>query len=231
MSKRSVLMALAAGMLACSFGAMNAAAGTVIVTQDSGTFNFTLTADGHGNFTIAYSNAQLTTINDVAIPTGDIASQLPLLASHFVTSTVTSGALTSYTISQPGPNDKFFGVGPGAIDTAHLTYVLTNGVAINPSFLNLSGRITGAPAPLLETTATAPTVYDFSPFQNGGEITRTYTNVGVNFAAVIANGGTIVGSGAFADQAAPEPASIALLSIGISGMIAFRRFFKRPARA
>ena len=43
MSKRSFLLSLAAGFLACSFGAMNATAGTVEVFQDAGTFSFVLT--------------------------------------------------------------------------------------------------------------------------------------------------------------------------------------------
>jgi PEP-CTERM motif-containing protein len=201
------------------------------VTEDAGTFNFVLTADGHGHFSIDYTNAELTTINNAAIATGSIAALLPAVANHTVTSTVTTGVLTSYTLTQPAPSDKFFGVGAGAIDTAHLQYELTSGVAIDPSFLNLRGTIVGVPATLLETTATSPTVYDFSPYLAGGEITRTYTDVGANFAAVIANGGTIIGTGAFSDQALPEPSSFALLGIGITAFLAYRRFSKRTALA
>lgn len=232
MHKRSVFHALAAGLLVCSFGTIDAGAGMVLVYQDAGTFNFTLTADGLGDFSISYSNAQLTTINNAAISTGNIQATLPALAMHTVTSTITSGAATYYTLTQPSPSEKFFGTGAGAIDTSEMLYELTSGVAIDPSFLNLSGHILGVPATLLETTATAPTIYDLSPYLNGGDITRTYTDVGVNFATIIANGGTITGSGAFSDLAGvPEPASMALLGIGMMGIIVFRRFFMLSPRA
>jgi hypothetical protein len=227
MRKRSILLALAAGLLACSFGNITSMAGTVDVYQDAGTFSFSLTSTGSGHFSISYSNALLTTINNDAIPTGSIEALLPTSAPHTVTSTVTTGAFTSYTLSQPAPNLKSFGVGPGAILTATLEYELTTGTAINPGFLNLSGTINSVSSALLETTATSPTIYDFSAYSLGADITRTYTSVGSNFANVIAHGGTIIGTGAFADLATiPEPSSMALLGIGVSCLFVGRRHFK-----
>jgi len=227
MRKRSFLLAVAAGLLACSFGTMNAMAGTVNVYEDAGTFSFSLTSTGGGSFTIDYSNALLTTINNSAIPTGSIEATLPASAPHQVTSAVTTGIFTSYTITQPAPNLKEFGTGPGAIQTAILEYELSTGSAVNPGFLNLSGTIFAVPSPFLQTTATGSTIYDFSAYANGATITRTYTSVGADFAAVIANGGTISGTGAFSDAVVPEPSSMALLGIGMSCLIAARRYFKR----
>ncbi len=60
----------------------------------------------------------------------------------------------------------------------------------------------------------------------------TYNKVDADFATVIANGGTITGTGAFTEvgNVVPEPSSIALLGIGLSGVLAFRRYFKRFKR-
>jgi hypothetical protein len=226
MHKRLFLLSLAAGLLACSFGTMNAMAGSVSVTEDGGTFNFTLTASGHGTFTIAYSDELLTTINKVAIPTGLIAAELPSSTVHTVTSTTTSGPFTSYTLTQATPSQENFGVGSGAILTAALQYNLTAGGTFT-GFLGLTGNTTGVPSTLLETSATTPTIYNFSPFLNGGEITQTYTKTSADFAGVLARGGTITGTGAFTDQAVvPEPTSVALLGIGVSCFFVFRRCLK-----
>jgi hypothetical protein len=206
---------------------MNAMAGTVSVSEDAGTFSFTLTASNHGTFTITYTDALLTTINNAPIPTGLIAAQLPASAENNVTSTATAGIFTSYTLAQATPPQESFGVPPGSILTATLQYNLTSGFAVDPGFLGLTGKMTGVPSTLLETSATAPTIYNFSPFTNGGAVTQTFTKTTANFASVIANGGTITGTGAFTDQAVvPEPTSVALLGIGVSCFFAFRRCFK-----
>jgi len=224
MSKRSIALFLAAGLLACSLGATSARAGTVMVTEDEGTFNFTLTVTTPDVLTISYSGALLTKINEVLIPTGSIASTFaPKTVT--ITSTATFGAFTAYTAAETGAN-KSYGTGLGAISTATLTNTVSTGTAVQ-GFLNLNGAITGVPAALLETTATAPTVYDFSPFSSGGSIALTYNKVGADFASVIAHGGTITGTGGFTEVAVPEPGSMALLGIGMAGFLAFRRYLKR----
>lgn len=230
MRRRSFLLALAAGLLACSFGSMNATAGTVPVFQDAGTYNFTLTSNGAGQVTISYSDVLLTQINGPVSPL--IASTLGTTTLD-VTNTVSAPPLTSYTLSQPTAGSKTFGT--GGILTATLDYKLTGGFAINPGFLNLVGSVTSVPAPLLETTGTSPTIYDFSPFSTPGNVmTMSYTEAGANFAAVIASGGTISGTGGFSEIAAtavPEPSSLALLGIGMTAFLAYRRVFKRSVVA
>jgi hypothetical protein len=228
MHKRSFLSALAAGLLACSLGATNGMAGTEMVTSDAGTFNFTLTSNGHGSVTITDTLALLTTING-AVPAGGPVAATFADITETVTLLVSAPPVTTYSLS--GSSSKTFGDGTGS--NATLDYSLTSAVAVNPSFLNISGIVTGVTSPNLETTLTSPTIYDFSNYASGGSLTETYTSVGANFASVIAHGGTISGTGAFTDaiSTVPEPSSMALLGIGMSAMLAFRRYFKRSAGA
>ena len=88
---------------------------------------------------------------------------------------------------------------PGIISAASLQYRLTSGTAINPGFLNLNGTVTSVISPDLETTGSSPTIYDFSPFTKGGIMSLTYNQAGVDFANIIANGGTVTGTGGFSE--------------------------------
>jgi hypothetical protein len=227
-SKRRFLVSLAAALLACGIGSAGARGGTVMVTEAEGTYNFVLTVTTPDVVTITYSEALLTKINNVLIPTGPITSTLAA-ESFTVTTTTTIGPFTTYATSSPSET-KSYGTGVGSILTASLTNSVTAG-STTTGFLNLSGAVTGVPNTLLETTATQPTVYDFSPFAAGGTMALTYNKVLADFAGVIAHGGTITGTGGFTEAVAsvPEPASMALLGIGFAGFLAFRRYFKHSS--
>lgn len=225
MHKRSFIMALAAGLVACSMSATGAIAGTVEVLKDAGTFSFTLTATS-GNLNIQYSGVDLTSINGNTIPS--VLSQLHGVGPEdvIVTSTMTSGAFTSYTLNDVSPGIKTFGISPGITSAASLEYQLFTGSAVNPGFFNLNGTILSVVSPVLQVTPTS-TAYDFSNMA-GGSMALTFNQVNVDFAALIAGGGTVTGTGGFSEAASvPEPTSMALLGIGMTAVFAFRRYFKR----
>jgi hypothetical protein len=228
MNKRRFLLSLAAGLLACGIGSASARAGPVMVTEAEGTFNFVLTVTTTDVVQITYSDPLLTKINNALIPTGAITSTFSTVTID-IASTSTIGPFTAYT-STSSTATKSYGTGVGSILTASLTNTIDAG-STTTGFLNLSGAITGVPNSLLETTATDPTVYDFSPFASGGSIALTYNKVLANFADVIATGGTVTGTGGFTEtvSAVPEPASMALLGIGFAGFLAFRRYFKHSS--
>jgi hypothetical protein len=209
-------------------------AGSVIATEAEGTFDFILTANGSGDINITYTAVVLTKINGTLLPGGPITSTFQT-ENVTVTSTLSTPPLTTYGINDPPPPGiQSYGTGAGKIDTAEVSFHLTQGFALSPSFMNLRGLVVGVPAPFLETSTTAPIIYNFAPFSlAGGTMSLTYNKVDADFAAVIAHGGTITGTGAFTEvsTAVPEPISIALLGIGISGVVVFRRYFKRTVVA
>ncbi len=147
MSKRSFLLALAAGLLACSVGATGAMAGSVLVTEAEGTFDFVLTANGSGGIGIVYTAVSLTTINNSLISGGPIVSSFEN-ENVTVTSTISTPPLTTYSLlDPPPPGTQIYGTGAGKIDTAEVTFHLVQGFALSPSFLNLRGLVVGALRP------------------------------------------------------------------------------------
>ena len=153
MHKRSFLATVAAALLAWSLGTTNAMAGTVMVTQDEGTFSFSLTASA-GVIHIVYSDVQLTKINYGGFVGGPVAVDLHTGGPEdvTVTSTVSAPPFTSYSLFDETPGIKTLGVGADIVTAAQLQYQLNAGYAVNPGFLNLTGYITNVISPVLETT-------------------------------------------------------------------------------
>jgi hypothetical protein len=201
------------------------------VETDSGTLGgFTLTnagiSGGVTTLTLTLLNPaseSLQTINGVAQGGAGIPAAFEAPITLLVTPT--GGGNYSITLS-PATYTKTFGTGSSS---AELTYNLTAGVTPLANFFNLTGLVTSMVTDALPG-------FTFAPFNAGGinNITLTATSfMGANsFASVISTvGASATGSGAFSEVAIPEPVSLTLMGIGLSGLFTFRRFFKRTSVA
>jgi hypothetical protein len=207
------------------------------VITDSGSIGgFTMTNAGisGGTATILITkipNAQSQMLNVNGTPITPEPVSVPEASEAPVTLLVTHTTGDNYSLAlMPATYDKAVGGTVGA--QAILAFDQTAGSApsITPKQFNTTGAITSLVSNLNPT-------YDFSPFgAPGGTINftftaTTFTGAGVNsFASLFTHAGaTATGSGAFSQIAVPEPASMSLLGIGMSGFFALRRFFKRPS--
>jgi hypothetical protein len=230
MTRRSIVFAAVLAVMGLASPATQAG---IVVATDSGSIGgFTMTNTGISAGTatmlitgVPNTSEQLNTVNGVSI------APEPVTFSGPITLLVTAVGPQTYSLALSPPTyDK--SIGAASSGQAVLAYSLSTGVApaALPNFFNMSGIVTAL-------LANANPTYDFSLFANGkGTINATLTATtfggGVSsFAGLFSTvGGTATGSGSFSQLAfVPEPSSLALLGIGVSGLLAFRRIFrKRP---
>jgi PEP-CTERM motif len=224
MKNRFGLLTLAAGVLLWGFATTDAKAGTVMVTEDGGSFNWSLHSDGAGHVTITFSAVQLTQINytnlanhvDGTFATGNVLN---------ITSTTESGPSPVWVFSMTSDNFKQF-TDTGDVKLSYDIPGGSNAIA-HGGFMDITGNVTGV---VDNTLVHDGTTYDFSPFSSGvGHMDIQFNLTGAHIGTIVNGGGDLTGgTGAFT-QSVPEPASLALLAIGMTGFLAFRRYFTKTS--
>jgi hypothetical protein len=208
---------LLAGAFAVLIGGSTQAA--TMVTSDAGNFaSFTLTNVGGGNYELVLTPpSTLTSINGAPV-------SIPATFDALITFSATVNADNSLSITS-GTWTKTFG--DPATGVATLSYGISAGLVgtgLNSNGLILAGIISAVSPNSLPG-------YDFSAMIGG---TNTFSLTGATYtgatsiAGVFATtGASVTGSGGFSELAIPEPTSVVMLSLGLTGLFTARRFLKR----
>jgi len=230
MTRRFLISSLAVGLLA--LGGLNAQAGLISLPTDLGTLSTP------GNFTTVPSPVG-NTFSDFTYSTSPVGS--PPAAADITVKEFSAGPNNGLTFSGA------FLAAPGTVVDYAIGYVVTapqgftfTNATLSGVFSTFGGTGTVSIGETLLNAATGVSVGALEISSPPGSTSDNINFVGVNSIIVekdlILNGGSngasvsIINQG-YSSSVIPEPTSMALLGIGLSGLFTLRRLFKRTSVA
>jgi len=213
MKRRSLFLSAAAVMMV--WGLMTPAARAVSLQDVLGT---TVIDDGLAFTFVSYT------------PTGTAPAASGVAITFF------TGAETGFTLNAS------FGAAAGTVADGDLKYIVTAApgttivdavLTANPSLGVGTGELAGVTETLTKNSFLGPVITSLTVLNTPGSVTATFPGnnpiwVDKDIEAIGGTGGVSMSSVSQGfSTIVPEPTSIALLGIGMTGFLAFRRLFKR----
>jgi len=231
--KRLLFFMLVAGAVIWGFGALEARAGQIDISPPGVPLDPNFVPQPNANFAIV-GNLMFSNFNYIQA-TGDPPPGTGVTIQSFTSNPTNPG------VTFIGP----FNAGAGHTSDWVITYTVTAlSGTISDAFLSFVGGVANQPPSLgsiiisesISDAATGAVLANMTASSPGSQsASATFAGVtSINVQKDIdvfggSNGASlsIINQG-FSSSVIPEPASMALLGIGISGLFALRRFFKRP---
>jgi hypothetical protein len=234
MKKRSLFLAIAAGLVVSGIGARDGRAASVPLPTTLDTLlPAGSTATVVGAETLTFSNF---TFTSSSFPPGSAAVASSINVNPFTVSNETGVSFTG-TLSAPINT---------LVDVA-ITYIVTApaGELLTDAFLGSTGGPNGGVGTgtysIQESLVNAVTLAPVASLIAGSSLPSALVNFAGVQSILVTKDISIMGGStgetlsvvqqAFSSTGVPEPSSMALLGIGMTGFLAFRRLFKRQAIA
>jgi len=241
MKRSSLILALTAGFLVLGFGALDARAGFVPLpttldqfVNSSGTSNgnFTSVSNPAAGETIGFSSFGYTQatgappaasgvhMTPFTLPPPPGETGIQFSGAFNAPAGVTNDWVLTYTVTELTPGAKLTDAYSSITGTNNGG---TGGISVSETFTTLTGQPIGTLAVnLANPTATLSLGAGYTAIL----VTKDIDVIGGSLGSSL----SVIDQG-YSSSAVPEPASLALLGIGMTGFLAFRRFFKKTSVA